>query len=154
PYLPCSRCSVDFGMATACGRMGIAGLRRAPAGATASARAQRRGGHVDCVGSSRGTVIDLDVVERFAEHLSARGAGPLVLRLALQPTVAAILAVRDGLRDAAAGRPAWLWAVVRDGDQRAALVRHAWRSIAKVFGVAMVLDAVFQLAVFRWLYPF
>jgi hypothetical protein len=51
-----------------------------------------------------------------------RISGPMWVRLLIQPTVAAILGVRAGLRDARQGRPPYLWAVVRDslGTRRAA----------------------------------
>jgi len=40
----------------------------------------------------------------FWEDLIGRLGGPITLRLILQPTIAVILAIRDGLKDAKAGR--------------------------------------------------
>jgi hypothetical protein len=50
--------------------------------------------------------------------------GPLAFRLSLQPIVAVILAIRAGLRDARAGRPAYFWAVQMDLDHRKDLLRR------------------------------
>jgi hypothetical protein len=45
-----------------------------------------------------------DVVTRFVADLIGRLSGPLTLRLFLQPAVATLLAVRDGVKDAQEGR--------------------------------------------------
>jgi hypothetical protein len=79
--------------------------------------------------------------------------GPLSFRLILQPSVAVILAIRAGLRDARAGRPAYLGAVLMDLDHRKDLLREGWKDVCKIFVVAVVPDVICQLIVFRWLYP-
>jgi len=94
-----------------------------------------------------------DVVSRFLPDLVARGTGPLTLRLVLQPTVAAILAIRDGVKDAKAGRPAYLWQIYKDPRLRSELVREGWQRISRVFVVALLLDLVFQIIVFRGVHP-
>jgi hypothetical protein len=78
---------------------------------------------------------------------------PLAFRLILQPSVAVIFAISAGLRDARAGRPAYFWAVLMDLDHRKDLLREGWKDVGKIFVVAMVLDVICQLIVFRWLYP-
>jgi len=82
-----------------------------------------------------------------------RISGPMWVRLLIQPTVAAILGVRAGLRDARTGRPPYFWAVVRDSSARAELLHDGWRDIAKVFVMAIAMDVIYQLTVFRWVYP-
>ena len=69
------------------------------------------------------------------------------------PSVAVIFAIRAGLRDARAGRPAYFWAVLMDLDHRKDLLREGWKDVCKIFVVAMVLDVICQLIVFRWPYP-
>jgi hypothetical protein len=83
----------------------------------------------------------------------ARLDGPLHFRFIVQPLVAVVFAIVDGLKDARTGKPAYLWAVVTTPAHRAELVRDGWRSVGKIFIVATVLDAVYQLAVQRTLYP-
>ena len=77
--------------------------------------------------------------------------GPLAFRLSLQPIVAVILAIRAGLRDARAGRPAYFWAVQMDLDHRKDLLRRL-EGCRQDFRYAVALDAICQLIVFRWLY--
>ncbi|HLK12144.1 MAG TPA: hypothetical protein VKW76_12265 [Candidatus Binatia bacterium] len=75
------------------------------------------------------------------------------VRIALQPIAAVVLAVRAGLRDARACRPAYFWAMVLHPLRRGTLAREGWDDIAKVFVIALGIDGIYQLAVLRWLYP-
>jgi hypothetical protein len=70
-------------------------------------------------------------------------------RLVIQPTVASVLAIRAGLKDAREGRPAFLWAAITNADCRHELLRQGSRDVGKVFVLAVVLDAVYQLIVQR-----
>ena len=93
----------------------------------------------------------------FGNYLTdfiGRFDGPLHLRLFMQPLVAVLLAVRDGSRDARAGRAAYGWAVLTDAGQRRYLLEDGWKGIAKVFVIAYALDVFYQLMVWRGLKPF
>jgi hypothetical protein len=91
---------------------------------------------------------------RVWENLVARVTGPMSFRLLLQPTVAIIMAVRAGLEDARTGRPPYNWAILTaDPAQRRELLRSGWKSIGKVFCLAVVLDIVYQIIALRWVYP-
>jgi hypothetical protein len=81
------------------------------------------------------------VAAEFAE----RAAGPMALRLLLQPTIAAILAIRSGLRDAAAGRAPFGWRVLTDPAHRAELIRDGWKGVGTVFLLAIGLDLAYQV---------
>ena len=94
-----------------------------------------------------------DLLARAWENLSGRIGGPMSFRLVLQPAIAAILAVRAGIRDARAGRPLYTKSVLTDPAHRAALLRDGWKDIAKVFVMAIVIDIVYQWIVFRWIHP-
>ena len=82
--------------------------------------------------------------------LIGRFEGPLAFRFIFQPLVAATLA----LRDAREGRPPYfLWAAITDPVRRRELMRLAWQDIGKVFVLAFLLDVVYELIVYRWIYP-
>jgi hypothetical protein len=74
------------------------------------------------------------------------------IRLVVQPIVAGLLAIRSGLKDAREGRPAFLWAAVTNPDYRPELLRQGWKDVGKVFVLAIVLDAIYQLIVHRGVY--
>jgi len=91
---------------------------------------------------------------RVWEMLIGRADGPLTLRLIFQPTVAAIFAIRAGLRDAREGRPPYFfWSVFTNPAHRPELLRQLWKDMGKVFIVATVLDVIYELIVYRWVYP-
>jgi hypothetical protein len=94
-----------------------------------------------------------DTISRGWANFLARPSGPLNFRFILQPAVAAVLAARAGIADARAGRPAYLWAAFVDSDCRRQLIRSGWRDLRTIFLVAAVLDAGYQLAVHRFVYP-
>ncbi len=91
---------------------------------------------------------------RIVENLAGRLTGPMKFRFLLQPTVAAILAIRSGLKDAREGNPAYFWGLLRaDPDQRVRMLKDGWKSVGKVFLVALAIDVAYQLLVLRWVYP-
>src|SRR5215471_2463690 len=90
-----------------------------------------------------------DIFRRFWENLIGRSSGPMHLRLVIQPAVAGVLAIRAGLKDAREGRPAFLWSAITNPAYRPELVRQGSRDVGKVFVLAVVLDAVYQLIVQR-----
>src|SRR4029077_15550698 len=94
-----------------------------------------------------------NVVTQAWREITARPEGPLALRFYLQPAMATFLAIRDGVKDARTGEPAYLWALFSHPTQRKELLRHGWKSVGKVFILAMVLDLVYQLVVFHGVRP-
>lgn len=75
------------------------------------------------------------------------------LRLIMQPVMASILALRSGLLDARLGRPPYLWGLFSDRAGRAQRIRDGWSSVGRVFILAIVLDSVYQILQFRFVYP-
>jgi hypothetical protein len=95
-----------------------------------------------------------DTIARIWGNLTERIGGPLTLRLLIQPLVAAVLAIRAGVEDGRTGRPPYFWAIVTNPEHRRDLLREGWKAVAKVFVLAVVLDSIYQLIVFQWIYPF
>lgn len=93
------------------------------------------------------------MIIRAVLNMVDRVGGPMTFRIILQPTMAALLALRAGLKDAREGRPAYFWTLITDSTQRAGLLREGWKAVARVFVLALVMDTIYQLIVFRWLYP-
>jgi hypothetical protein len=91
--------------------------------------------------------------QRFVENLTARLDGPLHFRFIAQPLMATIFAVIDGLKDAKAGKPAYFWALLSTAAHRKELVKEGWKSVGKIFILAIILDVVYQLKVHSTVYP-
>jgi hypothetical protein len=93
------------------------------------------------------------MIARISENLVARITGPMKFRLFLQPAMAIFFAVRGGLQDAREGKPAYFWALFTDKGERESMLKDGWKGIGRVFILAVVLDAVYQFIVQRWVYP-
>jgi hypothetical protein len=94
-----------------------------------------------------------DIWMRVVENMAGRVSGPLKFRLVLQPTVAVILAILSGLKDAKAARPPYFWALIWNPAYRADMLKDGWKSVGKVFLFALVLDVIYQIIVLRFVYP-
>ena len=94
-----------------------------------------------------------DLLTRVAENMIARTEGPLHLRFFLQPLVAMTFAVLDGRKDARAGATPYFWALLTDEGNRAEVIRSGWRSVGKVFLIALALDMIYQRLIQRFVYP-
>jgi hypothetical protein len=90
---------------------------------------------------------------RVWDSLGPRISGPMKFRLVLQPAMAIFFAIRDGLKDARGGKPAYFWALCTDKEERREMLEDGWKSVGKVFVLAIVLDFVYQYIVQRWIYP-
>ena len=94
-----------------------------------------------------------DIWMRIVQDMSDRVTGPMKLRLILQPVMASIFAIIAGLSDAKLGNPPYFWSLFTDSGHRAEMLRDGWKSVGKVFVLAMVLDIVFQIRVLNTVYP-
>jgi hypothetical protein len=90
---------------------------------------------------------------RIMENLVGRVHGPMSFRLVIQPLMAVVFAVRDGRTDAREGRVPYFWALFTRPERRRELLREGWKSVGKIFVIALVLDAVYQFITVRWFYP-
>lgn len=94
-----------------------------------------------------------DILARYAQNLVGRIHGPMNFRLALQPLMAVVLAIRDGTRDAHRANAPYLRELLVDPNRRRHLIANGLKSIGKVFIVALILDGVYQYIELRWFYP-
>ena len=94
-----------------------------------------------------------DLFTRMFESLVGRLHGPMQFRLILQPLMATIFAIRDGRKAAREGRVPYVWSLITEPGRRRDLLRECWRSVSRVFVLAIVMDATYQFIVVRWFYP-
>jgi len=93
------------------------------------------------------------LLSRLWADLIARPGGPLEFRFLLQPLVAAILAVRDGLSDARARRPPYFWTLLHDPAHRRERLREGIRATVRVVLLGVAIDALYQFQVHGTAYP-
>ena len=91
---------------------------------------------------------------RVWTNLLARVSGPLKFRLVLQPAMACFLAICAGLKDAKQGHPPYFWSLLWERGQRLYMVKEGWKSIGRVFLLALAIDVIYQISVvLRFVYP-
>jgi hypothetical protein len=89
----------------------------------------------------------VDLWALFADNLHDRVSGPLKFRIVLQPIMATLLAVRSGLKDAKSGAPPYFWSLLSTPDHRMERIKDGWKSVARLFFLAVALDLVYQFIV-------
>ncbi len=94
-----------------------------------------------------------DVLSRLWTDLLTRPSGPFAFRFALQPLIAAIFAMRDGMRDAQTGRSPYFWTVLRDAGQRRGQLVEGLKATGRIIAFGIGIDAVYQFKVLGTFYP-
>jgi hypothetical protein len=94
-----------------------------------------------------------EVRERFFQNLLDRSGGPMTFRFVLQPIMATIAALYDGLRDARAGRSPYFWTIIFDSTKRSSRLGEGLISTARIILLGLVMDAIYQLIEFGTFYP-
>jgi hypothetical protein len=92
-------------------------------------------------------------LERIWHDLGGRVGGPLTFRLIIQPIVAVFLALRSDIKHGR-GSSTYIWSILTDERHRRELLRDGWKDIARLFVLVVVMDLIYQVIVFRWIYPF
>ena len=73
----------------------------------------------------------------------------MAFRFILQPSMAAITATRDGLGDARTERSPYLWTIVRQSEERVALLREGLDATARIILFGLAMDVIYQVMVFK-----
>lgn len=94
-----------------------------------------------------------DFLQRALEMLIGRTSGPLTFRFVVAPTMASLFAIRSGLNDARHGRKPYFYALLSEKSHRQYLIQQGWKDVGKVFICMTVIDVIYQIIVFQWLYP-
>jgi hypothetical protein len=74
-------------------------------------------------------------------------------RFLLQPTMATIAALHDGIRDAQLGRAPYFWTVLTDAQQRSGRVREGLVSVGRIILLGLAMDVLYQARVLQTFYP-
>jgi hypothetical protein len=100
--------------------------------------------------------ISFESLNRLWDDILDRPGGPMTFRFILQPAMAIIAALRDGMHDARLGRTPYVWALirgVRDPQGRSGRFWEGIISTARIIILGVVMDTVYQWVVFKTFYP-
>ncbi len=94
-----------------------------------------------------------EIWSRAIDQLFSRPDGPFSFRFMVMPTIAVLIAIRSGIKNGRAGKGGFIWAMLfSDSTERNLLFASAVKDIGRMFIVAIVLDTVYQVIVFRAFY--
>ena len=93
-----------------------------------------------------------DAAMRALENLTERPAGPLGFRFAVQPLMAALIAVRHGIQDGRTGKPPYFLSLILPSSYRGEAFREGVRGTTRIMIFAMALDLIYQIYVFDAFY--
>jgi hypothetical protein len=97
--------------------------------------------------------VTLAVLYRIWNNLINRPSEPMAFRFILQPTMALIAAVHDGVKDARTGRSLYFWTVLYDPQKRVARLREGLNATARIILLAVGMDVIYQISVLNTFYP-
>ena len=90
---------------------------------------------------------------RLWRDVIERPGGPMSFRFILQPAMATIAALHDGIRDARSGRAPYLNTIIHDPAQRGGRLQEGLISISRIILLCFAIDAIYQWRVLGTFYP-
>jgi hypothetical protein len=103
--------------------------------------------------------VTWETVPQAWSNMVERTSGPLSFRFILQPSMAAIAATHDGLKDAREGRSPYFWTVVRfwtgthTRGERVERLREGLIATSRIILLGIVMDVIYQLLEYTTFYP-
>lgn len=97
--------------------------------------------------------VALEDTRRLWRDLFDRPGGPMTFRFILQPIMAAIAAIHDGMRDARAHRTPYLRSLLSEPQTRGARLSEGIVSTARILLLGLAMDAIYQWRLLDNFYP-
>ena len=94
-----------------------------------------------------------EVNHRIWSDIFNRPGGPMALRFLLQPTMAIIAALHDGIKDARTGRTPYLWTILTSSEKRGGRLREGLIATARTILIGLVMDTIYQAVVLKTFFP-
>jgi hypothetical protein len=97
--------------------------------------------------------LSAEVHERIWRDVFNRPGGPMTFRFVLQPVMAAIAALHDGIKDARRGRLPYLPKLLTHSGQQISSLKEGLIATARILLLGLGMDAVYQYTVLKAFYP-
>lgn len=97
--------------------------------------------------------VSSEVFKRQWQDFTGRPGGPMSFRFVLQPLMAILAALHDGINDARLGRSPYFWTVLANAQKRPERLREGIISTARIILLGLVMDTIYQLKVLGTFYP-
>lgn len=97
--------------------------------------------------------FSIEVHHRFWTDILDRVHGPMTFRFYLQPSMALLAAIPDGIRDARLGHKSFFWSALWDRNVPTGRLREGAISTARVVLLGISMDIIYQFKVLDRFYP-
>lgn len=97
--------------------------------------------------------LSVSVLEQIWQNLLDRPSGPMAFRIILQPIMASIAALLDGIKDARTGRNPYLWTILTNPLKRSSRLHEGLISTARIILLGLCMDLIYQSLVFDTFHP-
>lgn len=97
--------------------------------------------------------LSTEVFGRIWQNTIDRAGGPMTFRFILQPIMATIAALYDGLADARSGRSHYLWTLLTDPAKRLARLREGVIATSRILLLGLTMDTIYQYIEFDTFHP-
>jgi hypothetical protein len=94
-----------------------------------------------------------EVRHRVWQQLIEPPTGPMAFRFILQPVMAAIAALRDGVNDGKSRRSPYFWTLLTNPFESGHRLYEGLISTARVILLGLCMDAIYQWIVLKTFYP-
>ena len=94
-----------------------------------------------------------EVRTRVVQGIIERPGGPMTFRFLLQPTMAAIAAAIDGMKDARTGSSPYFWSLLTDPATRGERLNEGVISTARIILLGLGMDVIYQFIAFGTFFP-
>ena len=94
-----------------------------------------------------------DVNQRIWHDIYERPGGKMWFRFILQPVLATIAALHDGIKDARAGRSPYLYTILTNRGERRGRLWEAVIATGRTLLLGIIMDAIYQVMVLKTYYP-
>jgi hypothetical protein len=85
-----------------------------------------------------------DSLSNFWTEIAARPDGAFAFRFYLQPIMATLLALRDGIKDARERDTPYFWTILNNPERRGSLIKEGLHATTRVILLGFAMDAAYQ----------
>ena len=97
--------------------------------------------------------VSVKEIQRIWQNIVTRPGGPMTFRFILQPAMAALAALHDGIKDARTARSPYFWTLLTSRTDRRDRLYEGLISTARIILLGLVMDAIYQVIVLKTFYP-
>ena len=97
--------------------------------------------------------MSLEAYQRMWRHMIDRPGGPMSFRFLLQPTMAFLAALHNGITDARTGRTPYFYKLLTNPRHLGENLNEALIATSRIVLLALAMDAIYQAIVLKTFYP-